>query len=284
MDELNTLQANTASAYRDGRCVGHSIGQVVEHCLALLSRAEIAALGACDGKAYHVFRAGTNLSRPVHLPLLIDDPKSFGEAWSAFQRSAHPAAQRYDFPPATINRIFYTASTAFGACYDLWRPGSRKTPGTFFEVLLGSALETVLPGFARTAHVVLPDQTENLSTDIVFLAPDPPGSLVIPAKITTRERIVQPFAHQRILDSVFGEGRFRSVLVCVSEMQRQRDTGANAICVPGAVRLYQQHLAALSGLYYIDPPARYLRDDVVEHLKVDSLAALLTGDLAELVA
>ena len=110
-----------------------------------------------------------------------------------------------------------------------------------------------------------------------------PVGLVVPVKITTRERIVQPFAHQRILDSVFGEHRFRSVLVCVSEMQRKRDEGANAICVPGTIRLYQRHLAALSGLYYLDPPHRYLQPDVTAHVAVRTLGCLLADDLPSLL-
>ncbi len=283
MDELHNLQSNTVSAYQDGRCVKNSIGQIVEHCLALLARADLTPLGMCGTKAYHVFSGEANLSRPVHLPLLINDAASFASAWTALHESARPDERRYRYPPDAINRVLYTASTAFGTCYDIWKPGSRKTPGTFFEVLLGVVLEEVLPGLSRTAQIVLPGQIERLATDIVFSKPGSQGGLVVPAKITTRERIVQPFAHQRILDSVFGEGRFRSVLVCVSEMQRQGHAGANAICVPGAVRLYQQHLAPLSGLYYIDPPARYMQDDVVECLNVDSLGALLVRDLPTLV-
>ena len=284
MHELHNLQANAAAAYRDGMCVTNSIGQIVSHCLTLLDQAELIPLGECDGKDYHAFSAGSNFSRPIHLPLLITDPTSFATAWATLRQAARPEHHRYDLHPEAINRIVYSAATAFGACYDLWKPGSRKTPGTFFEVILGSALGVVLPGFSRTAHITLPGHAESLSTDIVFSTPGPPGGLVIPAKITTRERIVQPFAHQRILDSVFGERRFRSVLLCVSEMQRQSHTGANAICVPGAIRLYQQHLAPLSGLYYIDPPARYLREDVREHLRVNSLGALLADDLPTLVA
>ena len=90
MEELHNLQSNTVSAYKDGRCVTNSIGQIVEHCLGLLRRAELTPLGRCDGKDYHVFRAESNLSRPVHLPLLINDPQSFATAWAAFCASGHP--------------------------------------------------------------------------------------------------------------------------------------------------------------------------------------------------
>lgn len=282
MRELNNLQLNAVAAYRNGMAVPNSVEHAVDHCLRLLRGIEPEPLGACDGKQYHMLRAGRNVSRPVHLPLLIRDRDLFHEAWKEFQGSVRPQERRYSFPPEETNSILYSASMAFAICYDLWKPTSRKTPGTFFEVVLGSVLQAVLPGFERTAHVVLPGQTEKVSTDIVFLMPDHAGGLVIPAKITTRERIVQPFAHQRILDSIFGERSFRSVLISVSEMQRQREEGANAICVPGAIRLYQLHLAGLSGLYYLDPPARYLREDVSKHITVGSLGELLARDLPTL--
>lgn len=282
MRELDNLQSNAASAYRRGMAVPNCVEHAVDHCLGLLRGIEPEPLGACDGKQYHTLRAGRNLSRPVHMPLLIRDRERFRKAWKAFHESARPEERRYNFPPEETNSVLYSASMAFAICYDLWKPTSRKTPGTFFEVVLGSVLQAVLPGLERTAHVVLPGQTEKVSTDIVFLTPDHMGGLVIPAKITTRERIVQPFAHQRILDSIFGERRFRSVLISVSEMQRQGEEGANAICVPGAIRLYQLHLAGLSGLYYLDPPARYLEEDVASHVTVGSLGELLARDLPTL--
>lgn len=284
MRELDNLQSNAAGAYRNGAAVPNLIEHAVDHCLKLLHGIEPVPLGACDGKLYHIFRAGSNVSRPVHLPLLIRDRTLFRHAWNEFLGSARPRGHRYNFPLKETNSVLYSATMAFAVCYDLWKPGSRKTPGTFFEVILGSALQAVLPEFERTAHVVLPGQTAKVSTDIVFLTPNHTGGLVIGAKITTRERIVQPFAHQRILDSIFGETRFRSVLISVSEMQRQGEESANAICVPGSIRLYQLHLASLSGLYYLDPPARYLRDDVAGHVTVGSTAALLTRDLPTLAA
>lgn len=95
--------------------------------------------------------------------------------------------------------------------------------------------------------------------------------------------MVQPYAHQRILDSVFGDQAFKSTLVCMSEMQRDGDDNANAICVPGTIRLFQMHLAELSGIYYLDPPARYLHDDVAGVVTVNSVGALLADDLPTLI-
>ena len=282
MRDLATLQSIAASDYQSGMAVLNHIGHMVRHCTFLLEGTAIQPLGPCDGKDYHVFRDGANLSRPVHLPLLIRDPQQVQTLWSVMCDAARPQDQRYDMPPADINVVLYSVSMAFAICYDLWRPSSRKTPGTFLEIVVGSLLQVVLPDRKRIAHISLRDG-EKVATDIAFLDDNGTAGLVVPVKITTRERIVQPFAHQRILDSVFGEQRFRSVMVCVSEMQRKRTEGANAICVPGTIRLFQRHLASLSGLYYLDPPQRYLQPDVTAHVSVRTVGDLFAADLPSLL-
>jgi len=279
MHELNNLFAIAASDYQSGMAVLNHVGHIARHTLRLLRRAEMRPLATCDGKSYHVFRDGSQLSRPVRASMFVTDEDDLEADWEALVASAQPRGRRYDARVSKINSVLYTVVNGFSVCYDLWRRGSRKTPGTYFEIVVGSLIQAVSPAMTRRAHVPLLEPGESVATDIVFLEPGGRGGLAIPAKITTRERIVQPFAHQRILDGVFGEGRFRSILVCVSEMQRQRDTGANAICVPGTIRQFQRYLAPLAGLYYLDPPARYLRDDVTGLIPVRTLGDLLAHDL-----
>lgn len=136
----------------------------------------------------------------------------------------------------------------------------------------------LLPEYTRSKHVRIPNGNETISTDIVFEAVNR-VKLVIPAKITTRERIVQPYAHQRILDSVFGAGMYKSILLCVSETQREKEERVNDICVPGTIALYQKHLAALTAIYYLDPPARYLDSSVCDLVPVRRLSELFCSDL-----
>jgi hypothetical protein len=66
-------------------------------------------------------------------------------------------------------------------------------------------------------------------------------------------------------------------------MQRDEEEGANEICVPGTIRLFQRHLAAITGIYYLDPPVRYLKEDLTKVLRVGSLGEFLTADLAALI-
>ena len=280
MKELDDLYSIAASDYQCGMSVVNHLGHVTRHCLTLLDRVEYRPLATCDDKAYGVFAGDEGVSRPVCTSLFRRDASEVEAAWQALAGSARPAEHRFEMPSADMNEVLYTAITGFAVCFDLFRRGSRKTPGTYLEIVVGSLIQAVAPTMIRGAHVQLRDPGESVSTDIVFLKPGSRGGLVVPAKITTRERIVQPFAHQRILDAVHGAGRFKSILVCVSEMQRQGGTGANAICVPGTIRLFQRYLAPLEALYYLDPPARYLRSDVTELLPVRTLGDLLTHDLS----
>ena len=263
------------------------LGTLSADALCLLRKAAGSRLptSSAGGKQYWIYRAEKGLlSRPYLPALFVADPNDFQSAWVRLLAACNPITHRVELPADEVNRTVYTAAMSFCLCFDLWKPKSRKSPGTQFEMLLGCILSRLLPSHTRSKHVPLPGEEESVATDIVLTAPSGDRALVFPAKITTRERIVQPFAHQRILDSVFGEGRYRSLIVCVSEMQRDEEHGANEVCVPGTIRLFQKHLAAVTGLYYLDPPHRYLRADLTSVVRVASVGELLALELAALVA
>ncbi len=196
-------------------------------------------------KSTWVFEVNGRLSRPYLPSLFTSSPSDFSKRWLRTLRAIDAGKKSVCQSPDEVNTVLYAAMTAYSVCFDLWNPGARKTPGTFFEILLGSVMGMVLPSYERTKFIPIPGVGQNVSTDIVFSCPRTNRGLVIPAKITTRERIVQPFAHQRILDSVFREGHYRSVLMCVSELQRATND-INEICVPGTIKLFQKHLAPLA--------------------------------------
>ena len=253
-------------------------------CLGIEKLATISTIdyGRIANKSYFAFSNNHALSRPIRTSLFIQDSTQFRTLWSQFINSIEVERHVSTMCANDIDRVLYTAIMSFAACFDIWKPKSRKTPGTHFEVLLGSVLTLFLPNLARSKFISLPEQDEKVSTDIVF--GNEIGGIVIPAKITTRERIVQPYAHQRILDSIFPDGRYKSVLMCVSETQRDDDDVAvNEICVPGTVRLFQTHLSSLSGIYYLDPPARYMAADVATLVRVGSYSTLLREDLPSIV-
>jgi hypothetical protein len=230
-----------------------------------------------DQRWYDVFEYRDGVSRPVRRNLLLS-AKELSKGWPKLLAGINPAKGRLEFgsPDPTI----YTCVMAVCCLYDLLSPRSRKTPGTFFEVIVAQLLAAV-SGVRPRKQIAIPGRPYKLPTDLVL-----PGvhdrSLVVSIKITTRERAVHAWAHQRILDQVFGD-RYRSILVCGSEMQRDKEKGVNEICLPHQIGMFQEYVARLSGMYYLDPPLGYLKADFTKLLPVRSVGVLLTEDLPRLL-
>lgn len=246
--------------------------------------------------AYSVATSGTGISRPFRPDLFVETVDEFDRLAAVFVRGLGPDGV---IDGAVFDQVIYTAVTAFSLCIDVWKPKSRKTPGTFFEILIGSASRQRFPRFTLTKHVPIRDvavadtvdalvdtdeveedaaafSANSVSTDLVITNPATERGAIIPLKITTRERIVQPFAHQRILSSAY-PGRYASFISCISEVQRDDKTQTvKQICVPGTIALFQKHLANVNGLYYCDPPRRYAREDFAKVIPVLPFHRLFT--------
>lgn len=257
--------------------------------------------GGTPAVAYNVFRiSGSEPSRPIRPDLYVHDHAEFTAVFDSFVGSLSGGTK--DWSEKEIHQAtaaVYTAVMSFASCYDLWQRTSRKTPGTFFEILVAGLLKKMLPSATFSKHISLSalvqdsgakdsdnsisdnndaeDLGANVSTDLVIGSPDRTGGVVVPLKITTRERIVQPFAHQRILDSAFGEGVYHSLLLCISETQLDdRTQSVKQVCVPGTVKLFQKYLAPIVGLYYCDVPQRYDSDDIKNIMPVRSFGDFFT--------
>ena len=268
---------------------------------------------------YSVFslkRSGV-VSRPVREDLFLSDSRELLKIHEAFIAALSISPKLWNEQQRTVaTRVIYTAILSVACCYDLWQRGSRKTPGTFFEILMAAILKLMFPEARFSKHIPLsailldtevveaaaedvslnlpiteageasdvqPDfqKDAGVSTDLVMSINGRPGGIVIPLKITTRERIVQPFAHQRILDAAFGDGVYKSLLMCISETQLDEKTrSVKQVCVPGTIKLFQKYLARLSGVYYCDVPQRYAAGDMKEIIAVKSIGEFF-GDVAD---
>jgi hypothetical protein len=120
-------------------------------------------------------------------------------------------------------------------------------------------------GVRPTKTVVAPtlDLEISLPTDFIFdLGPDK-SRLHLPVKTSTRERVIQVWAHQRVLDGMHGVNRFRGLLVVLAETNRQTERNSiTEVCLPGQWTAYQMYIAQLHRVYYFDMPRPYrsLRD------------------------
>lgn len=165
-----------------------------------------------------------------------------------------------DLAPAGRSRLLYTIAIAYCCASDLLKTRDQKTPATFFECLIGHLFARSFGVNPRTQVEVLhlEDEASTLPTDFIFDLGSGKSKFHVPVKTSTRERVIQVFAHQRVLDGVHGFGTFKGILVCLTETKldhKRREVVE--ICVPKQWVLYYRFIASMHRFYYFDIPARY---------------------------
>lgn len=308
MEDLSKIYKKTTRAYNSLSPHYESCLEIVAYCQQKLAKsAKFFVYGefAGDPKVpYSVFAANDRISRAVRGDLLINSREEFltkSKQLVDLTKDKERVCAEADYLCAA--QVIYTAIMPFACCFDLWNPDARKTPGTFFEVYMAGLLQNVFPDAVFSKHIsltkivaagkIIPEQVpvtsgeediqieddeedSSVSTDIVVAVAGKPGGIVLPLKITTRERIVQPFAHQRILDAAIGPGVYKSLIVCISETRLDKKKKIEQICVPGTVKLFQKHLAPIDGMYYCDLPQRYAKEDLTKMVRVQPIGYLFS--------
>ncbi|WP_172200913.1 hypothetical protein [Saccharibacillus qingshengii] len=178
-----------------------------------------------------------------------------------------------------ITKVLYTIAISFCANIDLKKEGDQKTPGTFFEFLIRHMFSHMLNIEPRNRVDVLNlDMKTTLPTDFIYdLGPERP-KIHLPVKTSTRERVIQVWAHQRVLDGVYGTGRFMGMLTCLSETKVDKTKReVTEICLPKQWRIYQMFIAQLQRVYYLDPPTPYLElNNIFPPINVRSFGEFFT--------
>ena len=233
------------------------IGNVYEASWRFLSKAHTKDLKSLvSNKEYFAFELGKKLSRAVNKQLFLPDTKG----WEVF-RKAIAAKRAPDMDSDRITRIIYSAAISFFCFIDLTKDGDQKTPGTFFEYLIGHLFAWRLDVNPKTRLPVLNlDMEATLPTDFVFDLGPNRAKFHLPIKVSTRERVIQLWAHQRVLDGVYGTGRFLGTPVILTETKTdKKKLEVVEICLPDQWRIYQMHIAQLKRIYYLDVPASYAK-------------------------
>lgn len=156
-----------------------------------------------------------------------------------------------------LDQYLYTAAMSYPIANDLTKDGDKKSPGTFFEILIGHIVASRY-GINPQTSIEVPslDREYTIPTDFIFrLGKD--RRIHLPVKISTRERVVQVWAHQKLLDGIFGVDRFRGVLVCLTETNKRRNKSVVEVCLPNQWAAYQMYVAKLERVYYLDLPMKY---------------------------
>jgi hypothetical protein len=155
--------------------------------------------------------------------------------------------------------FIYTMAMAFCVATDVQKIGDRKTPGTYFEYLVGHLFARELGVNPKKEIEMLNLHTRaSIPTDFVFDLGQDRTKLHLPVKTSTRERVIQVWAHQRIIGGVYGVGRFKGILVVLTETKLAGKTRQVVeICLPEQWRAYRMFIAKLERVYYLDVPRKY---------------------------
>lgn len=237
-----------------------SLSNLASSCLELLETYEVLNLSSqVPDKNYFswVSENGRKKSRPINAAL-FENLTSAAEKKDAF----FSALQNNDFANISahdITRGCYVTAISFCAVIDLLKERDQKTPGTFFEYLIGHCYARKLGMDPRDRVDVLNlGDTTSLPTDFIFDLGLNRPKFHLPVKTSTRERVIQVWAHQRVLDGVYGTGRFWGTLVALAETKLDITRNiVTDICLPDQWKLYQLFIAQMKRIYYLDLPQKY---------------------------
>ena len=268
--EYRSLKRAASFGLLDEAVTEHIVDAVRVSRAILMQAGRIELKSAVRDKTYFGFRAAAE-SRPVNEALYALDEEQFDRLLQIFANGFRGASDD------DIVRSAYTLAYTVFAANDIYEIG-RKASATFFEILIGHIMARAI-GVSPRKKVRLPESDATLPTDYVFDLGNNRRKIHQPIKTSTRERGVQAWVHQLILDGIFAKGSFVGIFVVGAETKRNAKTGeVIEICVPQQLAMFQARIATISGIYYLDPPEKYLRlakVDAVQPIHVERFGTML---------
>jgi len=202
------------------------------------------------GKEYMAFTYKDIVSRPANRAFFEDNSEYVRTEWQNWLDGAIGAEP--------LARMSYTVALAPCLAMELFDRNNKKGPATYFECLIGHIFARELRTNPRKrASLQIAGRNVRLTMDFLF---DGTGGLRLhlPVKMSTRERVVQAWAHQRVLDGAYGDGAYKGIMVIFTETKLDsRSHEVVEICVPDQWLAYQSLLAHIDRIYYFDVPTRY---------------------------
>lgn len=231
------------------------IFDIYNNCIEFLNGVSIKDLKSLSAnKSYFTFEGASKFSRAVNKDLFCTNPTIVNSFFDCMGANSFSQMSSSD-----ITKACYTIAISFCCSIDLLKSNDQKTPGTFFEYFIGHLYSKRFSLKPRTQLDVLNlDMQSTLPTDFVFDLGTGKPKYHVPVKTSTRERVIQVWGHQRVLDGVYGTGRFLGLLTCLSETKLDhKKLEVVEICLPEQWRLYQLFIAQLKRIYYLDIPRKY---------------------------
>jgi hypothetical protein len=229
--------------------LGQAIIELAHWSLHFLNRncSKILLISKIVGKKYHSYTFTDNKSaRPANSAFFDNDEERIAEQWKNTDK----------LTKSELQNMLYTIALAPCLARDLFDRNDKKSSATYFEYFIGHLFAKkfgVNP--AAQESFCIENKKVSLPTDFLFKT----DSLKIhmPVKTSTRERVVQAWTHQRILNEQI-QGGFKGMLIIFSETKLDAKTHEVVeICVPDQWLIYQRYLAKIDNIYYFDLPEKY---------------------------
>lgn len=241
-----------AGADLKGAATEAALRKLITESLKFIKQADLVPLiSKVPGKKYAMASYKGRYSRPINQDLF--DVAKLKPALLDAVFKLQPSAS-----PLVLDKCLYTVAMSYPVANDLEKDGDKKSPGTFFEILMGhifAARYAVNP--IRQILIPTLDEKVLIPTDFIFELGNN-RRIHLPIKLSTRERVVQVWAHQRMLDGMHGVGRFKGILVCLTETNKQKNKSVVEVCLPNQWTAYQMFIAQLDRVYYLDVPVKYV--------------------------
>lgn len=203
------------------------------------------------GKHYFTFTKSNIVARPANKQFFLGDPAAITKLWKQWLGNR--------ISPSNFAKLSYTASLAPCLAMEIFDRQNKKGPATYFECYIGHLFAKFL-GVNPTKQVRFTIHSRDvlMTMDFLFDMGKEYRKVHLPVKMSTRERVVQAWAHQRLLDAAYGDGAYRGIMVLFSETKLDSQSHEVVeICVPDQWLVYQSLLAQMDRIYYFDIPDRY---------------------------
>lgn len=267
----------TAAKDWKGRPCSEAIRRLVKTSLEFLEREckEVSLLSLVPKKSYLAFSTQAKpdlLSRPANSRLFVLDSTTVDHQWDDWFQG--------NLVTSELERMSYTASVAPCLAMELFDRQNKKGPATYFECLVGHVFSRrfdVLP--SKAARLPVGGRSVRLTMDFIFEGDQARPGHHLAVKMSTRERVVQAWAHQSLLDRAYGTGKYLGMMVLFSETKLDlKKREVVEICVPEQWIAYQSLLSRMEVIYYLDIPARYaaLAEDYPQLFRIEQFGSLFS--------
>ncbi|WP_058867016.1 hypothetical protein [Chloracidobacterium thermophilum] len=210
---------------------------------------QIDLVSRVPGKEYFSFSKDNVVARPANKKFFLIRPDMVSRLWKRWQAET--------ITPVEFGQLTYTVALAPCLAMEIFDRQNKKGPATFFECYVGHLFARAVD-VNPTKRARLPVHGQHVLMTMDFLMDIGGKKVHLPVKMSSRERVVQAWVHQRLLNEAYGSNAYQGILILFSETKLDsRSLEVVEICVPDQWLVYQSFLARMNCIYYFDVPVRY---------------------------